>query len=121
LHDEEIGVIDVELDRLKQVLDGLLLRAVAIDQVFTRASENNLASDADLRIFFESNRGLSFVAVVKDNCDARFRYSGLSTLVDEILMPNISMSSLPGGQRIAYLEILCADRSHVRDSQNKTY
>jgi hypothetical protein len=38
LHDEEVGVIDVELNRLKEVLDGLLLRTVAIDEVFTGAT-----------------------------------------------------------------------------------
>lgn len=88
MHDEEIGIVDVELDGLEKILHCLLLCAVAIDQVFTCASENDLPGDADLRIFFESNRGLLLVAVVEDDCDACFCYSGLSTLVDEILIPD---------------------------------
>jgi hypothetical protein len=85
LHDEEIGIVDVELYGLEEILYSLLLCAVAVDEVFTCASENDLSGDADLCIFFESDGGLLLVAVVEDNCDACFCYSGLSTLVDEIL------------------------------------
>lgn len=94
---------------------------MAVDQVFTCAAENDLSSDADLRIFFETDRGLLLVAVIEDDCYARFCYSGLSTLVDQILHSTISISSPAGGESSTYLEILCADRSHIRNTQNKTY
>ena len=71
---------------MEEVLDGLLLRAVAVDQVFACAAEHDLSSDADLRVFFESDGGLLLVAVVEDNCDACFRYSSLSALVYKILI-----------------------------------
>ena len=121
MHDEEIGIIDVELDGLEEVLYCLLLCAVAVDEVFACSSENNLAGDADLGIFFESDGGLLFVAVVEDDCDACFRYSGLSTLVDEILTFHCQFMPAGSWTRSAYLEILCADRSHIRNTQNKTY
>jgi hypothetical protein len=73
------------LDGLEEILDCLLLCAVAIDQVFTGASKNNLAGDADLRIFFKSDGGGLLVAVVEDDRNTCLGYSGLPTLVDEIL------------------------------------
>ena len=33
LHDDEVGVVDVQLDGLKEGLDGCLIRLVAIDEV----------------------------------------------------------------------------------------
>ena len=70
---------------MEEILHCLLLCTVAIDQVFACASENDLSGDADLGIFFESDGGLLLVAVVEDDCDTCFCYSGLSTLIDEIL------------------------------------
>lgn len=58
---------------------------MAIDQVFTRSSQHNLSGDTDLRIFLKSDGGLLLVAIVENDCYASFRYSGLSTLVYEIL------------------------------------
>jgi hypothetical protein len=42
LHDQEVGVVDVELYRLEEILNSLLLRPVAIDEVFGGAAEDNL-------------------------------------------------------------------------------
>jgi hypothetical protein len=106
---------------LEEVLDGLLLRAVAVDQVFACAAENDLSSDADLRIFFESDWGLLLVAVIEDDCDACFRYSGLSALVYEVL--NLQHQQIPqvDRRRSTHLEILRADCCHIRNTQNETY
>ena len=87
MHNEEIGIVDVKLHRLEEILHRLLLGAVAIDQIFACASEDDLPGDADLRIFFESDWGFLLVAIVEDDCDTRFCYSGLSTLIDKILTP----------------------------------
>jgi len=42
LHNEEIGVVDVELDGLEEVLDGLLLGAVAVDKVLALSAHHDL-------------------------------------------------------------------------------
>lgn len=42
LHDEKVWVVDVELDGLEEVLDGLLLGAVAVDEVLALAAHHNL-------------------------------------------------------------------------------
>jgi hypothetical protein len=43
LHDQKIGVIDVELHTLKYGLDDVLLSLVAIQEVFRDIWESNLA------------------------------------------------------------------------------
>lgn len=58
---------------------------MAVDQVFTRSSQHNLSGDTDLRIFLKADGRLLLVAIVENDCYAGFRYSGLSTLVYEIL------------------------------------
>lgn len=59
--------------------------AVAVDQVFAGAAEDDLSCNGDLRIFFETDRGLGFVLVVEDDSYTGFRDASLSTLVDEVL------------------------------------
>jgi hypothetical protein len=78
-------VIDVELYRLEKVLYALLLCTVAIDEVFTCATQHNLACYRYLCMFLETDRALRFVAVVEDDGDAGFCDASLAALVDEIL------------------------------------
>lgn len=85
MHNEEIGVIDIELNGLKKILHGLLLRSVAVDEVFARSAQHNLTGNADLRILFEADGRFLFIAVVEDYRDARLGDTCLSTLVYEIL------------------------------------
>jgi len=73
------------LDRLKEILDGLLLCAVAVDQIFARAAEDDLSCNGDLRIFFKTDRRLGFILIVEDDRYTGFRDASLSTLVDEVL------------------------------------
>jgi hypothetical protein len=70
---------------LEKVLHRLLLRSVAIDKVFAGTSEDNLASNTDLRIFFEANWRLLFVFIVKYNRYARLGDTCLSALIYKIL------------------------------------
>ncbi len=114
MHDEEIRVIDVQLYGLEEVLHGLLLCAVPIDKVFAGSAEYDLAGDADLGVFFEADGRLLLVFVVEDDGDAGFRYSGLPTLVDEILLVLTLCCCLGGG--CMYLEILRAHSGHIRNS-----
>ena len=55
MHDEEIGVVDVELDGLEEILHRLLLRTMAIDEIFARAAQDYLAGNGDLGILFEAD------------------------------------------------------------------
>ena len=43
LHDEEIGVVDIELDALEEVLDCTLSRTVSTNQVLARPIQRNLS------------------------------------------------------------------------------
>lgn len=85
MHDEEVGVVNVQADGLEQILDCLLLGAVTIDKVFGGTAEDNLSGDADGGIFLEADRGFLFIPVVEDNGYTSFCYSSLTALVDEIL------------------------------------
>ncbi len=85
MHDQEVRVVYIELDRLEEILDRLLLRTVAIDEVFACAAEYDLARDRYLTIFFEPNGRLFLIPVVEDNCDAGFSDTGLTSFVDQVL------------------------------------
>ena len=86
MHDQEVGVVYIELNRLEEILDRLLLRTVAIDEVFACAPEYNLARDRYLTIFFEANGRLFLIPIVEDNCNASFSDTGLASFVDQILV-----------------------------------
>lgn len=115
LHDEKVGVVDVELDRLEQVLDSLLLCSMTVDEVLALSSHHDLpsaiiaakgaylSSDADLSVFFKSDGRFAGVFVVKDNGDTGFGDACLTTFVDEVL------------------QILCSDCAHVCYAEDKTY
>lgn len=70
---------------MEEVLHCLLLCAVAINEVFARAAENNLASNRYLGIFFEADGRFCFIAVVEDYSDTGFGDACLTALVDEVL------------------------------------
>ncbi|KAI3480486.1 hypothetical protein L1887_57332 [Cichorium endivia] len=101
LHDEEVGVVDVELDALKHVLHRLLRGLVAVDEVLAGAPHGDLAGDCDLRAVFERHWRFFAVGVVKDDGDGGLGDAGLATLVDEVL------------------EVVCAHGSEVGDAKHK--
>jgi hypothetical protein len=90
LHDKEVGVVDVELYGLEEVLNGLLLGAMAVDEVFGGAPEHDLPGYAYCGIFFEPDGRLLLVPVIEYYCNAGLGDSGLSTFVDEILRVTVS-------------------------------
>lgn len=114
---------------MKQILYGLLLGAMAVDQVLGCAAKYDLARDADGCIFLEADGRLFLVAIVKDNCNASFCDACLAALVDEILYDSqlcssyslISRYLAPRSQTAlsTYLEILRTNGRHVGDTQNK--
>ena len=82
MHDEEIWVVDVELDRLEEVLDRLLLGAVAVDEVFARPTQDDLSGNGDLGVVFETDGAGLFIVVVEDDGYAGFCDACLAALVD---------------------------------------
>lgn len=85
LHDDEIGVVDVEADTLEQVLNSGLLGTMSIDEIFACAAHDNLPCDADLSILLEAYRAGLLVGVIEDDGDAGLCDTGLPAFVDEIL------------------------------------
>lgn len=71
---------------MEEILNGLLLCAMAVDQVFGCASEHDLAGYGDLGVFFETDGGEFLVAVVEYYCYAGFCYACLAAFVDEVLI-----------------------------------
>lgn len=63
----------------------MLLRSVTIDEIFAGPSEDNLAGNADLRIFFEADWRLLLVLVVKYYRHACLGNACLPALVYKIL------------------------------------
>ena len=50
LHDEEVRVVDVELDRPEEVLDSVVLHVAPVDQVLVLPADDDLPGDGDLVI-----------------------------------------------------------------------
>ena len=42
LHDEEVGVVDVQLHRTEQILHTIVVGVASVDQVFVATSNNHL-------------------------------------------------------------------------------
>jgi hypothetical protein len=70
---------------LEQILNGLLLCSMTVDEIFRRATQDNLTSDTDACIFFEADRGFFGISIIKDDRYACFGNASLSTFVNEIL------------------------------------
>jgi hypothetical protein len=43
LHDEEIWVVDVELDGLEELLDGLKRRLMSVEEILGEGADSNLS------------------------------------------------------------------------------
>ena len=100
MHDQKVGVVYIELDGLEEILDRLLLRTVAIDEVFACAAKYDLARDRYLTIFFKANGRLLLIPVVEDNCNARFSNTGLASFIDQVLAIDLISAEGPeNGQK----------------------
>lgn len=85
LHDEEVGVVDVELHGLEKVLDLLLGGFVTADEVLGRLVHGNDASDGDAVPLLEADRCLGLVGIVEDDGDTGTRHTRLAAFIDQIL------------------------------------
>ena len=85
LHDQEVGVVDIQLDTVKQILHLIHLCAVTLDQVLVATSQHHLSTDRDLVILLISNGTTTGVLVVKHQRYARLRNARLSLFVHQLL------------------------------------
>mmetsp|Transcript_15464 Transcript_15464/g.28081 ORF Transcript_15464/g.28081 Transcript_15464/m.28081 type:complete len:80 (-) Transcript_15464:323-562(-) len=79
-----MGVVDIELYGMKEVLNLSGGCVPSINEVFAPASNENLSSDGDLLTLFISNGTRGRILVVKDNRDTGLVDPRLSLLVDEL-------------------------------------
>jgi len=84
LHDEKVGVVDVELDRVEKVLDLAGLGSVAIDQVLGLSANQNLPGDGNLAVLLVAHRGTILILVVENDSDDSLGNSSLTLLVHKL-------------------------------------
>lgn len=128
MHDEEVRIVDVELDRLKHVLNGLLSGLVSVDEVLGHATHCDLTSDRNLRIRLEAHRRAGLIGVVEDDGDRCSRNTSLPSFVDEILeIRSSDLMALGGHVQHAFSWWCHADVTqasmtysrHIRDAQDE--
>lgn len=101
MHDKEIRVVDVQLDRLEKILNSLLLRTMSIDQILARSSKHDLSGNADLLVLLETDWGVLLIGVVEYNRNTGFGDTCLTALVDEILDSLVNRRPSPAFQESA--------------------
>ena len=119
MHDQEVRIVYIELNRLEEILNRLLLRTVAIYEVFACAAEYDLARDRYLAIFFEPNGRFFLIPIVEDNCNASFSDTSLASFVDQVLVIDlVSVEDPETAQKYyrIYLYILSPHSAHACDT-----
>ena len=86
LHDEKVWIVDVELDALEEILDTLLSRLVAVEEVLGYVGKRDLTSDRDLLEMFHTDWTSLAIGVVEDDSYACFGDACLTSLIDEVLL-----------------------------------
>jgi len=81
LHDQKVRIVDVELDRMEQVLHTARLRVVSVDEVLVASTNDHLPRDRDLIMLLIAHRALCLVLVVKHNAHAGAVHPSLALLV----------------------------------------
>jgi hypothetical protein len=56
-----VRVIDVQLNRMEQILHSVHLGIVAVDEVLVSAADDDLTSDGDLVVLLIANRTAGFI------------------------------------------------------------
>ena len=92
LHDEEMRVVDVQLDRSEEIDDAVVLNVGPVDQVLVLAANDHLTLNDDLVEVVVTHGTVFLVTVVKRDGDGGFGDAGLTVLVDQLL--EVSCSNL---------------------------
>jgi len=82
LHDEEVGVVDIELDGLEEVGHPVVLDGDAVDHVLVLAADHHLTSDADLVALLVTYKSTKLVKI-------RIRLIKIAPNVTEVNMENL--------------------------------
>ena len=85
LHNEEVGVVHIQLHGMEEILDLGGLDGVAVDEVLVLAANHDLAGDGDLVKVLVAHRAGFLVGIVKVDADRGLGHPGLALLVDELL------------------------------------
>ena len=101
LHDEEVGVVDIELHRVEKVLHLTSLGGVSVDKVFALPSNQDLPGYGDLGGTLVADGGSVGIRVVENNCHDSLVHSRLTLLVNQLV------------------EVSGSDLTEVGDSQNE--
>ncbi len=92
LHDEEMRVVHVQLDRSEEIDDAVVLDVGPVDQVFVLAAHDDLTLDDDLVEVFVTHGTILLVTVVECDRDGGFGDACLTVLVHQFL--KVSCSNL---------------------------
>jgi hypothetical protein len=102
LHDQEVRIVDIQLNRAKEVLDSRGRGITAIDQILVASTNHNLKGNDETRVaehvttlylsgndYFIigliANRALLLVVIVEGDCYRGLGHSGLTSLVHQLL------------------------------------
>lgn len=80
LHDEEVGVVDVQLHRLEEVLNRLKRRLVTVEQIFGHIADRDLTRHRDLGRVLKADGRFAAVLVVENNSDGCLGNACLATV-----------------------------------------
>lgn len=108
---------------MEEVLDGLLLRTMAVDEVLAGAAEDDLARHGNLGILLEADGRLALIRVIEDDGNGGLGDTRLAALVDEVLdsPPSQPPQMIVCVCAVPYLQILRADSRHVGDAEDEAY
>lgn len=85
LHDQEVGIVDIQLDGAKEVLDLLVLHQLSIDQELVLATDYHLAGHGNLPALLISLRALGGIGIIENNGHRSLCNARLSIFVDQVL------------------------------------
>ena len=85
LHDQEVRIVDIQLNRPEEVFHAVLLDVGAVDEVLVLASDDHLSGDGHLIVGLVSQWRLLLVSVVEGDGDRGLGDPRLTVLVDQLL------------------------------------
>jgi hypothetical protein len=85
LHDEEMRVVDVQLNRSEEIDDAVVLNVGPVDQVLVLSAHDDLTLDDDLVEVFVTHGTVLLVTVVECDGDGGFGDACLTVFVHQFL------------------------------------
>ena len=79
-----MGVVDIQLDGVKEVLHCRRRRVTSVDEVLALASHHYLTRDGDFAALLEANGGIFGIFIVENNRNLGSVDTSLALFVDEL-------------------------------------